>query len=495
MLLEVHTPPLHARQRLTAVGARAAALLLPATWFVLQAPVLSWLWRHLPSEEYFSSLALLAVAAVPVARATLRERRSTPWTLTATPAAVALLLASAVASLAADALWDVDLLASVLFGVGTYALYGLYVSRARWRSALPAALLLIATLPFGHHLHSYLGFPARLAVASIVHEGFQAIGIPSLTAQTVLQLETGAMNVDLPCSGIRSAWTGLVFFLGATCLLRTRLGLRWAGAGASTLSLLFLANVLRVAVLALLSHVGQGALARLVHEPLGVAGFVLCCSAGYGMLRRIGATTTTTTTTERSPPTPAPRLLAPALTIALLALALMRPAAAAPAPAAASLEIALPESLPSSPLSLSEVERDLFSRHGARAQKLRLEGALPGTLVIVQSRSWRSHHPPEQCLRGSGRTLVSDVPVVLASGLPVRLIRLADGSAAVWWFQSPTGSTNELLQRVWAELRGRESRWTLVSLVLDSLPADTRGLEPLTSTLSAAVDQLPARSP
>lgn len=83
------------------------------------------------------------------------------------------------------------------------------------------------------------------------------------------------MNVDLPCSGIRSAWTGLVFFLGATCLLRSRLGLRWILAGAGYLLLLFAANILRVAALALHSHAGLPALSRLVHEPLGVPGFAL----------------------------------------------------------------------------------------------------------------------------------------------------------------------------------------------------------------------------
>lgn len=172
---------------------RVADLLLsslPAiAWCVLQAPFLLWLWRNLPSGDYATSLVLLVVAAVPVAiqaRLVLREESATRGAgLTHSPAASSLLVAAAIASVVV-AVWDIDLLSGALFGVGSYALFGLYVSAARWRSALPAALLLVATLPFGHHLHAYLGFPARTAVASIVHEGFKVLGNPSLTSQTVL---------------------------------------------------------------------------------------------------------------------------------------------------------------------------------------------------------------------------------------------------------------------------------------------------------------------
>jgi exosortase O len=486
--------PDSSRHRVAEVGEALAAALLPLAFCVLQAPSISWLCRSLPSGEYFTSLVLLALAGVPVAlraHRVLREERSTRGAcLTYSPAAVGLLLAAALASLAAEALWDIHVLSGVLCGVGAYALFGLYVSPARWSSALPAALLLVATLPFGHHLHAYFGFPARMAVASIVHGGFEVLGIPSLTSQTVLLLETFAMNVDLPCSGIRSAWTGLVFFLGATCLERPRLSLRWMLAGVGYLLLLFVANVLRVAVLALLSHAGLPALARLVHEPLGVAGFVLASAAVYGVLRGIGA-----------PPEPAaaqllpaPRLLAPALAVTLLALAAARRPAVPPEVGAVA-EVAFPAGLATAQLPLSEAERDLFSRHGARAQKVRLGGALPGTLILVHARSWRSHHPPEQCLRGGGRAIESDLPLVLPNGLPVRLIRLAGGGVAVWWFQSPSGSVNDLIQRIWAEVSGRESRWTMVSLLLDTLPLGAQGLAPLTTTVSDAVAAFLARAP
>ncbi len=478
------------RDRTSSVGDRVARVALPLAWLVLQAPFLRWLWVHLPSSEYATSLLLLALAGVPLAVRGFRSLEAEG--LTASRPAVALLAIAAALSLAVEALWDFDLLSGVLFGVGSYALFGLYVSSARWRAALPAALLLVAALPFGHHLHAYLGFPARVAVASVVHQCLEALGIAALGSQTVLQLETGAMNVDLPCSGIRSAWTGLLFFLGASTVLRTRLGVRWALSGVGYLALLFLANVLRVAALALLSQAGLQEIARLVHEPLGVAGFVLASAAVFWGLSRIGARTEVA-----APRFVAPRWWAPVLAGSLLLLAALRPASAGPVVATpASLpEVPLPAALSPVPLPLSEAERDLFSRHGARAQKARLGGSLPGTVVLVRSSSWRSHHPPEQCLRGSGRTVESDLSWTLGNGLPVRLIRLQGGGGAVWWFQSPSGPQNDLLRRFWAEWTGRECRWTLVSLVLDELPADPRALEPLTSTLSDAVAASFARTP
>lgn len=49
----------------------------------------------------------------------------------------------------------------------------------------------------------------------------------SIGLDTILILENGVSQIDLPCSGVKSLWTGLLFLLAATWLERRPLNLRW----------------------------------------------------------------------------------------------------------------------------------------------------------------------------------------------------------------------------------------------------------------------------
>ena len=100
------------------------------------------------------------------------------WTRTALqsapalyPAALAMLLVSSAAFILAERLVDINTLSASLFGLAFYGLLGLWLDPQRWRQGLPAALLLIATLPFGEHLQTFVGYPVRLITAGLVRDG------------------------------------------------------------------------------------------------------------------------------------------------------------------------------------------------------------------------------------------------------------------------------------------------------------------------------------
>lgn len=470
-------------------GLLAAAV--PIAWLWLQAPVLTWLWTSLPTPEYASSLVLLLAAGGFLTARGLRAWRAGHLGVALLPslraAPLALAMGCAAGNVALRTFWDADVPAAALFGLGAYGLSGLYVAPALWRRAAPGALLLVAALPFGHHLNAYLGFPARLAIAKLVHALLSTAGLSSINAQTVLLLENGAMNVDLPCSGIRSVWTGLLFFLGATCLERPRLGWRWVAAGAGYLGLLFGANAMRVAVIALVSGVaGQAAIAKIIHEPLGVAGFALASLAAYALLRPLR----TLEVAPSSAPAPASASLwipaALAATFLLLG-TIQRPFAPELAPSARPF--VLPASLAASPEPLSDAEAGLYGRHGGTASKWRLSWqGHQASLLVVHATSWRAHHPPEQCLCGNGLSIDSDLPLRLRPDFPVRWLQVDGGrAAAVYWFQSPGRQLNDLAARIAADLRGDEHRWALVTVMVDRPPADPAQLLPLLTDLHAAV--------
>jgi exosortase O len=108
------------------------------------------------------------------------------------------------------ALPDINTLSATLFGLATYGLLGLWLEPQRWRRGLPAALLLVGVLPFGEHLQTFVGYPVRILTAALVQKGLAAAGAHSVGMETILVFENGVSQVDIPCSGVKSLWTGPV---------------------------------------------------------------------------------------------------------------------------------------------------------------------------------------------------------------------------------------------------------------------------------------------
>jgi len=222
---------------------------------------------------------------------------------------------------------------------------------------------------------------------------------------------------------------------------------------------------------------GWRGLAEVLHAPIGVLGFALACAITLALLRRLPAMTTMTAMTAMpaitaAVPAPAPRAtpwLAPVLASLLCLAALAH--ARRPVPAADGWRptLALPAALGSQPLPLTTAESDLFRRHGGVAEKRRVRlGDREATVLAVFSRSFRAHHPPEVCLAGAGVHVDHLGDVALGPDAGVRLASLDGGRrAAVYWYQSPTRTTGDLLARIADEIAGRERRWAQISILVD----------------------------
>lgn len=133
--------------------------------------------------------------------------------------------------------------------------------------------MILATLPFGEHLQTFVGYPLRILTARIVRAGLRAAGMQPIAIDTILILENGISKIDLPCSGVRSLWTGMLFFLTATWIEQRPLNLRWMGAITIFVGLLLLANTARIAVLVIVDQVlNLHFIAEMIHAPLGILG-------------------------------------------------------------------------------------------------------------------------------------------------------------------------------------------------------------------------------
>ena len=230
-------------------------LLIFLAWLWLYRAVFSYLQIIFSHEEFRTNQILLAGVLFLILNQARGAARRDGWRLRLdvlpqiSPAALALALGGSALYLLVERYLDINTLSASLFGLASYGLLGLWLSPRRWRDGLPAALLLIGTLPFGDHLQTFVGYPMRLATAALVRDGLQGMGIHSIGVDTILVLESGLAQVDLPCSGVKSLWTGMLFLTAATWLERKPINLRWLGLAALAALLLFAVNVARVGLL------------------------------------------------------------------------------------------------------------------------------------------------------------------------------------------------------------------------------------------------------
>ncbi len=379
---------------------------------------------------------------------------------------------------------DIDLLSCASMVLGAWGLVGLFLPRRRWLQALPLALAGVCILPMGAALDVYLGFPLRVATAHLVHTALEPLGLRPVSAETIVLLEGAGVQVDVPCSGVRSLWSGAILWAAITWIERRRIGLAWIGAGLVFAGLLVGLNAARVLALVLLHGLAPPAAMEVLHVPLGLCAFATAGLLGWALLRRLPA----------APAVPEPaaspsrgRIL---WGLVALLLALSALPVAAPVPVTPVETIELPDPA-LHPIELQPKEAALFRARHARAAgkwEVSLDGA-QGQLVMVQGSSFRSQHRPDLCHLAAGRSVEQEIPVLLGPDLPARQLRLrGEGTEAiaVYWFQSAERTTNEYGARIWAALDGDAEDWMMVSVMVQPpLPLDDPQLAALLQRVHA----------
>lgn len=466
--------PAHARLNWLQLGLNAA---LAASWLLLYRPALRYLGNVVTNDDFRTNqLLLLGILALLISEVR-RGTADAPLRADTAPALrrgpLALVVAASIAFVAAERWLAVNTLSAMLFGLASYGLLGLWMSPQRWRSGWPAALLLVGVLPFGDHLQTFAGYPLRILTARLVGAGLSAAGAPSIGVDTILVFETGISQIDVPCSGIKSLWTGLLFLLAATVVQRRRLDARWFGGATLFVTALFMVNLARVAILVTVGEVLElRPLAAMLHVPLGVLGFVLACAVAAWGLR-----------SQAQRPTDVPHL-APAsthpalpLTVGLIALTAALTALYTPRPAGAVFAAPpvwhFPAELQMQPLPLTTHEHAWLAGDGAEdAQRWRFQWhGLNGSMIVVTSSTWRGHHRPERCFEVYGLTLDQSSTHLVDTDFPLRWVQLGAGQglplSASYWFQSAARTTDDYGTRIWADLARERPRWVLVSLLFD----------------------------
>ena len=470
-----------------------------------------WLWLYRPVFAYLSVIfsredfrtnqwALAGVIGLILWQA--RNERVRPR-LDAAPRlgesrvpAFVLALGGSLLYLAVERFLDINTLSASLFGLASYGLLGLWMEPRRWKQGLPAALLLIGVLPFGDHMQTFVGYPMRILTAAIVRDGLGAVGISSIGIDTILVLENGVSQVDLPCSGVKSLWTGLLFLIAATWVERRRLNFRWLLTALAFAVLLFVANVIRVGVLVVVGQVMNWRVAaEMLHVPLGVMSFVVACAAAVVLLRKIDplpgpALRPFKGEGDTLPPPDGERVgvgvaatplnhslwLSPILIVSVLIMILVyapRPQIGltqAPPPWEFSAEL-VTEPMPLRPDEIAWLTRD--GAEFAERRRFNWRG-ITGSMILITSDTWRAQHRPERCFEVYGLSLEESRTYLIAPDLPVRVVSLGDHRghglySAAYWFQSAIRTTDDYGARIWADLAPRRARWVMVTVLFDGV--------------------------
>lgn len=448
-----------------------------------------WLWLYRPVYPYLAlifsredfrtnQVILLAVILLifwQIRQGTIRPQFSAPLHLSYP--ALGLALGGSLLFLAVERFLDVNTLSASLFGLASYGLLGLWLEPQRWRQGLPAAMLLVGALPFGEHMQTFIGYPVRLLTAEIVRDSLAVAGVASLGLDTILVFENGVSQVDLPCSGVKSLWTGMLFLLAATWLERRTLNVRWLGVALIFAGLLLAANLMRVGILVIAGPVaGWPLAAEMLHVPLGVIGFVAACAAAVAMLRRLASPAASDLPGMVNPVgLSRPRWLSPALALTLLLMSLGYAARPQTGLAQAPPAWRFPEGLATEPMPLKPDEVAWLTRDGAEsADRRRFEWqGLKGSMILITSRTWRAHHRPERCFEVYGLAIDATRTHLVNPQFPLRLVSLGHDAAslsAAYWFQSAGQTTDDYGTRIWADLAPASQRWVLVSILFDGSP-------------------------
>ncbi len=448
-----------------------ANILLGISWLWLYRPVFTYLQVIFQREDFRTNQIVLLLLIVLLSMQ-VRDGGERPFTPFLSPPhksrlPLLLLLGASAAFLAVERWLNVNTISAALCFLSGYGLLGLWMSPAAWRKGLPAALLLVGVLPFGEHLQTFVGYPLRYFSAELVRQGLDGLHIASLGTETILVLENGVALIDSPCSGIKSVWTGTLFFLAAIWLEKRPLRPNLLPIYTLLITLLLLSNTIRIALLVLAGQVmNWPTVARLIHLPLGVLGFALACIAVLMLVRRLPAHPIPPQTFPAEAPS-----LTPILLLILWGMAVIytpRPPTVFAVDETAVFHFPAEMQTELSPLKADE--EAWFKKDGAdTAVRYTFQWHdLSGSMILVSSHTWRAHHRPERCFEVYGLAIERSVTFLVDEQFPVKQVVFANsGRQAAYWFQTDSLITDDYGTRIWHDLPPERSRWLLVSILFD----------------------------
>jgi exosortase O len=460
-----------------------AGIAIAIWWFYVNISSVEWLFTSLQDASLFNLILLtVVISGLGILGFWHRHQLNISLVPQWYRLPVGLMLGSGISALILRWSLDIPQLSVVLFLIGTYGLLGLFINPQIWRSGLAVAVLFAVVFPFSLEISVGVGLPLRVMTAYLVEHLLTNWGLPATSSHDIILLEGKIAYVDLPCSGLKSLWTGTLFLLAATWLENRRINLRWFGVLSIHILLLIAANIARVTVLVLINNVlKQPELAHIVHFPLGIVGFSTACLMSWWLLRGVERNEDNWRSFFSRRGTNVQRENTKVfqginkwqkvgIGLLLTGLVLIPKPPDTYSQVLAVKEFSLPQVIEIQDLPLTQFETQFFNNHDdTQAVKKRFKaGNISGSLLLVSTTSWQAHHSPELCLTGNGLEVDTMTRKQLTKDVSGRWLSLNHNQAnAVYWFQSPSRTTDEFLDRFWSDITRQEKSWTLASVLFD----------------------------
>jgi exosortase O len=357
----------------------------------------------------------------------------------------------------------------------TLGVVGLVTDRYRYSRSLPLGIFICALVPLEKHIETFVGFPLRLLTAEATTYLLGSLGMNIQGMSTILVVENAASSVDSVCSGVKTIWAGMLFFMLASYTSQQKFNVKWITKAFLILILLVLANFLRVLLLSVIALAIQSKeIFNLLHLPLGAFAFAAVCLYASQILPRNGGTTEIDNLKCRNG-----SLKSPIAAFSLLIFSVLLTPMSIEGSIASErkfdkgLNINFTANMITTPIPLTDQEKAFFIQNqGASVSKWRFthnnDSRMTGTLIISLSRSGIAQHDPLQCLLGSGNEVQSLNTILVSRDFPAKVATINRGHSQVfYWFQSEQGLTDEFSHRFWAGLFNNRP-WVMVSVLFDS---------------------------
>jgi exosortase O len=345
-----------------------------------------------------------------------------------------------------------------------YGLLGFVLKPHNWIKGTIPFLLLIMTLPFGRHLDVFVGYPLRMLSVDACYSILKPFEPGLFTKSSLLILENRASHIDMDCSGVKGLWVGLIFLFFIGWIERQVTLRKWLSAAGFLVFWLVMGNVLRILLLTLIHIVWvEPGFDRVVHHSSSVFFLVTGICGIYFILRNKSVRKQDFPKVRvRESKARVASICVAVFTVSFLIVHLL-PAFGTPAvekPAALERVFLDKAWLP---IPLSSSEKRFFMREGVSALKFKKENL---QLLMVLNGDWRSQHKPEHCYELSGYELSQMQTQFIGDSLSCRKMSFLDKKpTAFYWFQNGRETTGDFAQKVWSQLRGTKSNWTLVSVM------------------------------
>lgn len=351
-----------------------------------------------------------------------------------------------------------------------YAILGMYLESRAWKRSLFIVGIIALSLPFAEHIQTFFGFPIRLFTAKVVSIIMELLGFLSFTDAAVIITENNATSIDVPCSGIKSIYTGMIVLLIILFLKKALWSLRLLGIAVGYFLVLLLFNIWRVFSLVYIYDViHYPTFGNAIHVGIGIVGFSVGTLALWYALDKY-VPHRNEIFNERVRKT---HFFNKYSIILLLILALVIDTTYITFSANSNKSIQVQnivfsaKNLQLNELPFTSQEQKFFVNRDVLLSKKyrgRTAAGLEFSLLIITSASSRTHHNPELCLQGAGHKIEKS-EIIQLDDLKLRKLSLNHGQDTIfYWFAAGDKTILDYSERVWEGLKVPNTVWTLVEI-------------------------------